>query len=193
MEPGRLQLSYRFGIALVLGLFVGLQREYAYRERVDKEGELLARARMFPPIALLGAVAALVATELEGAWPFTVAVIEMAILLTVGHFRQSREREMGLTTEIAALVTFFAGALCYWGYLRSGDAVGVGTAVLLSLKVQTHSLARSLTVLKGGRKDRRTDWNPRSASGRGAGGAFDRRGLGGSSASHLSGGVNVQL
>jgi len=67
MEPGRLQLSYRFGIALVLGLFVGPQREYAYRERVDKEGELLARARMFPPIALLGAVAALVATELEGA------------------------------------------------------------------------------------------------------------------------------
>ncbi|PSQ58823.1 MAG: MgtC/SapB family protein, partial [Bacteroidetes bacterium QH_10_64_19] len=44
MEPGRLQLSYRFGIALVLGLFVGLQREHAYRERVDKEGELLAGA-----------------------------------------------------------------------------------------------------------------------------------------------------
>ena len=67
MEPGRLHLSYRFGIALVLGLFVGLQRECAYREWVDKEGELLARARTFPLIALLGAVAALVATELEGA------------------------------------------------------------------------------------------------------------------------------
>jgi uncharacterized membrane protein YhiD involved in acid resistance len=169
MEPGRLQLSYRFGIVLVLGLFVGLQREYAYRERVDKEGELLAGARTFPLIALLDAVAALAAAELEGAWPFTTAVIAMAILLAVGHSRQSREREMGLTTEIAALVTSFTGALCYWGSLRSGAAVGVGTAVPLSLKVQTHSLARSLTVLKGGRRDRRTDWNPRSASGRGAG------------------------
>ena len=61
MEPGRLQLSYRFGIALVLGLFVGPQRECAYRERVDKEGELLAGACTFPLIALLGAVAALAA------------------------------------------------------------------------------------------------------------------------------------
>lgn len=45
MEPERLTLFYRFGAALVLGLFMGLQREYAYRDRVDGEGELVAGAR----------------------------------------------------------------------------------------------------------------------------------------------------
>ena len=62
----------------------------------------------------------------------------------MGYFLRAREREMGLTTEMAALVAFFTGGLCYWGYLRLGAALGVGSAVLLSLKVQTHTLARTL-------------------------------------------------
>ena len=137
-------LFYRFGVALVLGLFMGLQREYAYRDRVDEEGELLAGARTFPIIALLGAASALAATELGDSWPFAMTVIAVGILLAIGHFRQAREHETGLTTEMAALVAFFTGALCYWGYLRLGAALGVGTAVLLSLKVQTHTFARTL-------------------------------------------------
>ena len=137
-------LFYRFGVALVLGLFMGLQREYAYRDRVDEEGELLAGARTFPIISLLGAASALAAAELGDSWPFAMTVIAVGILLAVGHFWQARERETGLTTEMAALVAFFTGALCYWGYLRLGAALGVGTAVLLSLKVQTHTLARTL-------------------------------------------------
>jgi len=68
----------------------------------------------------------------------------MEIPLAAGHFWQSRERGTGLTTEMAALVTFFTGGLCYWDYLRLGAALGVGTGVLLSLKVQTHELARTL-------------------------------------------------
>jgi uncharacterized membrane protein (DUF4010 family) len=46
---------------------------------------------------------------------------------------------------MAALMTFFTGALCFWGYIRLGAALGVGTAVLLSLKVQTHTLARKIS------------------------------------------------
>ena len=144
MEPDRVTLFYRFGVALVLGLFMGLQREYAYRDRVDEEGELLAGARTFPIIALIGASSALVSAEMGEAWPLSMTVIAVGILLAVGHFWQARERETGLTTEMAALVAFFTGALCYWGYLRLGAALGVGTAVLLSLKVQTHTLARTM-------------------------------------------------
>ena len=70
MEPEQLQLFYRFGVAVVLGFFMGLQREYAYRKRVEEEGELMAGARTFPIIALLGAASALGASELGEAWPF---------------------------------------------------------------------------------------------------------------------------
>ncbi len=143
MEPDQLQLFYRFGVAVVLGFFMGLQREYAYRKQVE-EGELIAGARTFPIIALLGAASALGAGELESAWPFAVTVIAVGFLLSIGHYWQSREREMGLTTEMAALIAFFTGALCFWGYLRLAAALGVGTAVLLSLKVQTHRFAKKI-------------------------------------------------
>jgi uncharacterized membrane protein (DUF4010 family) len=143
MEVEQLQLFYRFGVAVVLGFFMGLQREYAYRRR-EEEGELMAGARTFPIIALLGAASALGASELGSAWPFAMTVIAVGVLLAVGHFWQAREREMGLTTEMAALVAFFTGALCFWGYLRLASALGVGTAVLLSLKVQTHRFARRI-------------------------------------------------
>lgn len=144
MEPSRFQLFYRFGVALVLGLFIGLQREYAYRDRDDEEGELIAGARTFPIIALLGAASALGAQKLGGTWPFAMTVIAVGLLLAVEHFWQTRERDMGLTTEIAALVTFFTGAICFWGEVRLAAALGVSTAVLLSLKVPMHTFARRI-------------------------------------------------
>ncbi len=144
MDPSQYQLFYRFGIALVLGLFIGLQREYAYRKKRREEGELMAGARTFPIIALLGAVSALGAGELESALPFAASVAAVGLLMAVGHYWQAQDRDMGLTTEMTALVTFFTGALCYWGHLRLAAVLGVGTAVLLSMKVQTHTLARRI-------------------------------------------------
>jgi len=143
MDPTDVQLVYRFGIALVLGFFMGLQREYAYR-RDETEGELLAGVRTYPIIALLGALSALAVDEVESALPLFGAVLVVGALLAVGHFWRARERETGLTTEMAALLAFFTGALCYWGTLRLAAALGVGTAVLLSLKVETHTLARRI-------------------------------------------------
>ena len=143
MDPTDVQLLYRFGIALVLGLFMGLQREYAYQSR-EAEGELLAGARTYPIIALIGALAALGADETESALPLFGAVIAVGGLLAVGHYWRAQEQGTGLTTEMAAIVAFFTGALCYWGTLRLAAALGVGTAVLLSLKVETHTLARRI-------------------------------------------------
>ncbi|MFO8098918.1 MAG: MgtC/SapB family protein [Salinibacter sp.] len=145
MDLDSLQLFYRFGVALVLGFFMGLQREYAHRKTgASGDGELLAGARTFPIIALLGAAAALGSAELESAWPLAATVVAVTVLLGVGHFHQAQERDMGLTTETAALIAFFTGALSFWGHLRLAAALGVGTAVLLSLKVQTHTLARRI-------------------------------------------------
>ncbi|MFP4228778.1 MAG: MgtC/SapB family protein [Salinivenus sp.] len=145
MDLDSLHLFYRFGVALVLGFFMGLQREYAHRKRsASEDEELLAGARTFPLIALLGAAAAFGSAEVDSAWPLVSIVLAVTVLLGVGHFHQAQERDMGLTTEIAALIALFTGALCFWGYLRLAAALGVGTAVLLSLKVQTHTLARRI-------------------------------------------------
>jgi len=144
MDLTESQLFYRFGVALVVGFLIGLQREYAYRRQGEQQGELMAGARTFPIIALLGAAAALGARELGNALPVVGGVLVVGLLLAVSHHRQAHSRTKGLTTEMAALVTFFTGALCYWGFLPLAAALGVATAVLLSLKVQTHTLARQI-------------------------------------------------
>ncbi len=142
MDLTQAQLSYRFGVALVLGLFIGLQREYAYRQRW--KDELLAGARTFPIIALLGAMATLVAGEFGSALVLAVTVFAVVLLLALGHFREGYARNTKLTTEMAGLVTFFTGALCYWGFLRVAAGLGVGTAVLLSMRLQTYVFARRI-------------------------------------------------
>jgi uncharacterized membrane protein (DUF4010 family) len=144
MSISDIDLFYRFGTALVLGFFVGLQREYAYRRYQEEDGELMAGARTFPIIALLGAAAAMGSGQAESALPLTGVVLAVAGLLAVSHFRKARDSDTGLTTEIAALITFFVGGLCYWGFLALAAALAVSTAVLLSLKVQTHTLARQM-------------------------------------------------
>ena len=59
-----LTLFSRFGLALAIGLLVGLEREYS-----QGEGNLFAGARTFALIALLGAGAALLSHWFSSPWP----------------------------------------------------------------------------------------------------------------------------
>ena len=54
-------LFLRFGIALAMGFMIGLQREYAFRE---KQHDLLAGERTFALIALVGALPAIMRRRL---------------------------------------------------------------------------------------------------------------------------------
>ncbi len=68
----------------------------------------------------------------------------MAALLAVAHYREARQSDTGLTTEIAAVIALVVGMLCTWGQLELAAALGVGTTLLLALKLETTSLARSI-------------------------------------------------
>jgi len=145
MEATALELFYRFGVALVVGLLIGLQREYAYQEREHPESEeLLAGARTFPLISLLGAAIAVVADRAQAPVVLGALVAGLAVLLGVAHFRRAEGGETGLTTEVAALLSLAVGMLAAWDQVELAAALGVGTAVLLALKVQTQSLAQSI-------------------------------------------------
>lgn len=145
MEVSSTDLLYRFGVALVIGLLIGLQREYAFYRRDDRtDQELFAGARTFPLIALLGSCGAFAGDVLESGLAFAAALFVLGGLLLVAHYRRTREADTGLTTEVAAVVTAFIGAISYWGHPELAAALGVGTAVLLALKVQTESFARNI-------------------------------------------------
>jgi uncharacterized membrane protein (DUF4010 family) len=136
-------LFYRFGAALAIGVLVGLQREYAYG---GSDEELFAGVRTFPLISLLGCIGALMADELAAPGALIGLFMAMAALIVAAHFVGAWQRGgVGLTTEMATLLTFAAGAFCYWGYLPLAAAVGVATTVLLSLKPEMHAFAQRIT------------------------------------------------
>ena len=146
-DPAQLDLFYRFGVALVIGFLIGLQREYAYgqEKQQDEDEELFAGARTFALLGLVGCAAALAAQELGEALAF-VAVLGLAgVVIVIAYYASVRNGQLGITTEVAALVTMLAGALCYWDYLGLAAAVAVATTTLLALKLQTRQLSRNIT------------------------------------------------
>lgn len=127
------------GIAVLLGMLVGLQRE--------RVAEPLAGLRTFPLITVMGVLAALIDQQIgTGGWLVVgglVAVSAMAItsnLQRVGNDRQ----ELGTTTEIAILVMYLVGSYLVVGDRVVAIAIGVGCAVLLEFKPELHGIVARL-------------------------------------------------
>lgn len=125
----------KLGIALLLGLLVGLQRE--------KTEPTVAGIRTFPMIALFGALCALLAGP-YGAWMVGAGIIAVATLFVIGNLARLRADDIdpGLTTEFAGMVMFVVGACVVAGPLPVAVAVGGATAILLQLKAPMHRFVR---------------------------------------------------
>lgn len=131
------------GIALGLGLLVGLQRE-----RITVH---FAGVRTFPLITVLGALCAILA-ERWGGWLIACGLVGVIVASVVGNvFGPHRDpKGSGITTEIAMLVMYLVGALAWTGPVPVAVVVGGGVAVLLHAKDAMHTFA-----LRLGEKDAR--------------------------------------
>lgn len=140
-------LFYRFGVALFIGILIGLQREYVsdvYGIR-ESRSEMFAGVRTFALMALVGCIAAMLADLMEAPWVFVGIVFPLGILIAVGYFITAWRSAAGMTTEVAALATILTGALCYWGELLLAVALGVIITLLLSLKMEMQRFVAHLT------------------------------------------------
>jgi uncharacterized membrane protein (DUF4010 family) len=137
-----IDLFFRFGVALFIGILVGLQREYAFG---GPEKEVFAGVRTFGLMGLIGCGAALVSDILGSPWPFVAAMLVVGAFLAVTYYIDAIRGDVGLTTEIAAVLTVLAGALAYWGFALLAVAMAVIMAVLLSIKVETHEFVQRLS------------------------------------------------
>ena len=131
-------LALRFGVALGLGILIGLERE---RAKGEEPG---AGVRTFALIALAGAIAGYLEAELALGW-FPLAIFAAVAAFLISHYaRTSLEGDTGVTTEISALLAFLLGLLCAHGQLQLAGWVAVAMALLLSLKDWLHLLARRI-------------------------------------------------
>ncbi len=135
-------LFIRFGVAMGIGFLIGLQREYAFR---DSNRELVAGERTFALMGLVGALAAFSAEVLNLPAVFVGIFVVVGLVTAVSYFVDAWRGFIGLTTEITILIVVILGALCYWGHLTLAVALGIATAVLLSLKIETDRLVQALT------------------------------------------------
>lgn len=133
---------YRFAVALGIGILIGIQRESAYDE---PEGKLFAGVRTFALISLTGYVAALTADQLASALPFVGVLVVFGVLLALSYHKDVHAGKPGMTTEMATVITFMIGAVCYWDLILLAAALGVTVTALLSLKPQFRTLAHAVT------------------------------------------------
>lgn len=125
------------GIALGLGLLVGIQRE-----RADSA---LAGVRTFPLITILGVVCAMLSQSV-GTWVLPAGLLGVAAATAMGNrMRPATQASPGITTEIAILLMFAVGALLWVAPHPIGVAVGAACAVLLHLKTRLHGLVAKLS------------------------------------------------
>jgi uncharacterized membrane protein (DUF4010 family) len=135
-------LFLRFGVALVIGLVIGLQREYAFDE---PNREIAAGIRTFPLIALIGCAASFFSDLMDSPWPFVGVLFLLGAFLVANYIMEARAGKMGLTTKVAAVLTVLIGSLVYYNEIALGVALGVATVALLSAKHEMHAFAHHIT------------------------------------------------
>ncbi len=131
----------RLGVALAIGLLVGLQRQFA---KQGDDDDLFAGARTFALIGLTGGLSALLAKIFDSPLVFAVGLAMMGLVVAVGYVAGMRAGGLGVTTEIAAIVTFLAGALAGLGEFTIGAAVAVATTTLLAAKPYTKQFVSTI-------------------------------------------------
>lgn len=131
------------GIAAVLGLLLGLER--GWRERHVAEGGRVAGIRTFALIGLLGGVVMLL-SRASGPMLLPLAFLGLSVILAVSHrVSARRDSDAGITTVVAALLTFVLGALAAAGYPLLALAVAVVSVFILDAKARLHGLLTRLS------------------------------------------------
>ncbi len=138
-------LFFRFGVALFIGLLVGLQREYSYDESGDSHEKTFAGVRTFAIFGLIGCAAGFLADLLSQPWAFIAILMVVGLLIAVSYYISASSGQRGMTTEMAAMITVLAGALCYWDQVALAVALAVITTALLSFKLELHGFVERLT------------------------------------------------
>lgn len=130
------QVFYFLGVALAIGLLIGTER--GWKERAAEEGSRIAGVRTFGLIGLLGGGSALLSHQL-GPLALGFGFVAVAGAMTTAYYVHMRKAgDVGVTSLIAALVTFVLGALAALGEVAIASATAVIVTLLLSYKPLLH-------------------------------------------------------
>ncbi len=135
-----LTVATRIAIALALGLIIGMERGWQGRESPENS----AGVRSFAFAGLLGGLSALLAGE-SGILLLGITFLGFAAMIVAAYVVTARQgNDLGITSELALLITFVLGALAGKGYTAEAAAAAVTTVALLGFKKELHESLKRL-------------------------------------------------
>lgn len=132
-----LQFFIQFGLAGLIGFLLGLEREMS----TLKASHIGIRDFVF--FALLGAVSAYLAGQFGSPWIIIAVFFGLAIILATQYWA-SHQEDIGITTEMAAILTFMLGALLIQGSTELAIALAILASGILFQKEMIHSLRQRI-------------------------------------------------
>jgi uncharacterized membrane protein (DUF4010 family) len=131
-----METALHLALSLAIGLLIGTER--GWQERESPEGRRIAGIRTFGLIGLLGGFWALIGQAL-GILLLGIAFVAVAAVLIVAYIMDVQaDRDVGITTLVAALLTFAMGAAAVLDYAMLAAASAVVTTAILALKGVLH-------------------------------------------------------
>ncbi len=138
-----LDLFQRLGLALAIGLLIGIER--GWQEREAASGSRVAGIRTFALTGLLGGVWGALFPVI-GPIPLGLAAFGFAAALTVFDWRRAvAENNFSATGMIAGLLTFALGAFAVMGNMAAAAAAAVAATALLAEREALHEWLKKVT------------------------------------------------
>ena len=138
-----LDLFQRLGLALAIGLLIGLER--GWQERDEGEGTRAAGIRTFALVGLLGGIWGAL-TPVIGPVPLAAGALSLATAFILFEWRESVARnEYSVTSAVAGLLVFALGAYAVLGNRTAAAAAGVAAMALLAARRTLHEFLKQMT------------------------------------------------
>ncbi len=139
-----LGLLENFGLALLLGLIVGIEREFQHQKQKVQD---FAGIRTFTIISLFGWLIGFIAQQLGEFQLVLVALSGMILFFVTAYCIVAwKGKGIGATTEISALVVFLVGIMVAYNFLLIAVITSILMATILSYKYTLHKFAQKLAI-----------------------------------------------
>jgi uncharacterized membrane protein (DUF4010 family) len=137
----------KLGLALAIGLLVGLER--GWREREAPDGSRTAGIRTYGLSGLLGGVFAALSQAFNDASVLLAGFLGFALAFAWFQSREAeRDQNFSVTSVVAALSVFALGGLAVAGDYTAAAAGGAALAAVLASREVLHGLVRGLSWIE---------------------------------------------
>ncbi|MFN1835105.1 MgtC/SapB family protein [Balneola sp. MJW-20] len=139
-----IEIIWKLLSSVGVGALIGTER--GWHGRKEDEGDRVAGIRTFSLVGLLGGIWAAV-TPYTGEWILGLVFLGLSALIVVSYIYEIRVHEsddIGITTEVALLLTFALGAWASFGHQLEAIGCAVAVTAILSLKPLLHTWLRKV-------------------------------------------------